>query len=129
MTIITIGGKPYGTSPMNFKRLKQAWPLIMAGQEMTDPMESMEQSIALFSLALAVNHPEMTPDTIQEQILSTELSGLKDAMTSILTENDMTKGDTDGLKKTEGAAPSTETSTGILSNSSQPASVEAAGIE
>lgn len=129
MTTITIGGKPYETSVFNFKRVKRAWPVIAAASLADDPMDNMDEAIKLVSMALEINHPDATPEFIEENILSTEMGEMKNAVEGILQENDLMpkKGEKAASGKGAGAAPSTETSTLTLPNSLQPAAAEVIG--
>lgn len=117
MASIDIDSKTYTTTVLTFSRLKKAWPLIVVASTNLDPIENMEAAIGLVSLTLEENHPDCTPEWLENNIRSTDLPRLRALVEAILKENELTP---DRKNKQvgngAGAAPSTGTSTKTLPN-------------
>lgn len=131
MTKVTIGGTDYDVPPMKFKTLKKAYPIIMAARESDDPMEVASVGIEVLSLAMTKQHPDMTPEWLEEEMFINETMALGEFIGQIMVDSGLV---TEGDLKTAlaggasgefpGAAPSTETST-LSSQNSLP--LDAAG--
>ena len=93
MTKVTIGGNEYETSPLNFKALKRVWPHVSklvdktGEQTMEDGFEAMELAVVVVVSSLQRKHPELTEEFVEENLLTTEIKGLQEAMYAVLRES------------------------------------------
>lgn len=120
---VMIDGKAYPLPVMKFKQLKQAFPLIEQVQGATDPMEMASAAIAVVSIAMSREHPEMTPEWLEENMTILETKELGAVMMGIMIQSGLvTEGDAKVALSGEdqGANLSTETLTPSSQNSSQP---------
>lgn len=125
MASVVIGGKNYQIAELKFKALKAAWPHIKRNQELArglgegeemDPIESMENAIAIISAGLVADHPELTPEGIEERITTNECKALDVTIVDIMVESGFMQRTPTGQGEAEpeegaAASPSTETST------------------
>ena len=122
-TKVIIDGKEYEPSlPLKFKAIKRVFPLAKQAQAMLerreeedfDPLALASVTIEIVSAALVKNHPECTPEFIEENCSMQELAALNGVFAAIMAESGFTReaalqGEAEAE---EGAAsPSTETST------------------
>lgn len=94
---VSIGGSEYEISPLTFKRLKAAWPLIKENQaiakqakedpESIDPIRAMEVGIGIVACGLSATHPEMTPEKIEEVITTQECQLLNEVIVEIMIQS------------------------------------------
>lgn len=125
MASVKIGGQEYQIGELKFKALKLAWPLIKKNQDLAkgmsegqqpDPIESMENAIGIISAALVIEHPELTPEGIEERITASECKALDVTIIDIMVESGFMQRTATGTgeaepEEGEAAIPSTETST------------------
>jgi len=125
MAKVIIGGQEYQIGELKFKSLKAAWPYIKKNQELAqgvqegrdpDPIESMENAIAIISAGLVADHPELTPEGIEERITANECKALDVTIVDIMVESGFMQRTATGVGEAEpeegaAASPSTETTT------------------
>jgi hypothetical protein len=103
MAKVTIGGEEFVLSPLKFKQLKKAYPLILRNQELdreaealaketgkpkqVDPIGAMDNAIAILAIALERDHPEMNADKIEDEITLAECASLNEAIVDLITES------------------------------------------
>lgn len=121
MAKFVIGGKDYEFPPLNLKTIKQVWPLVDKIQHAGDLPGLMDVTCEILALVLARSDNPMTAEQIEEEMLATEIDGIRISMEDLLIESGLLSR-TDGTVKPgeeAGAAPSTATGTASSQNSSQ----------
>lgn len=111
---VRIDGKDYPVPVMKFKALKQSFPILQKVQEAEDPMEMVSAGIQVLSIAMIKEHPDMTPEWLEENMNISETVGIGTFIKDVMVEAGLvSKEDGEALLAGEGpgAAPSTETST------------------
>lgn len=120
MAEILIDGKPYQIPVMKFKTLKLAYPIVQEAQGADDPISMAEAGFKVLSLAMIKENPDMTPDWLEENMNASEVPQIGPIIVSMLRESGLLPDGKLSQGEAEGAAPSTETLTPSLPNSSQP---------
>lgn len=129
MSIISIGGSEYTTTPLNIKRLKKAWPKLSkvmtvfssGTQDFNSLVDVIDAAIFVISEALTPKHPEMTPEQVEELMTPGDLDNLPAVMDAIMVESGLTKtksGEDSPAGQNASEKPSTETGMDSLPNSS-----------
>lgn len=98
---VTIGGAVYELAPLTFKRMRLVWPLLskhVAAQAKVDPekpvtlddvisAEYEATADAIKIIAIAITDKRMTSDVIEEELLASEMPGIRDAISDVLVES------------------------------------------
>lgn len=131
MATIKIGGKDIDLPILNLKTIKKIWPLV---EGITDSEENliklMDVVCAILSIVLERSETPMTADEIEEALLGPEMPLVQDSVMDMLVESGLMQRTAAGGTEpgeARGAAPSTETGTDLLPNSSQPVAAEETG--
>lgn len=109
MAKVTIGGKQYETSALNFKALKQLWPqvskLSLAGDSVDNGFAAVDLAVSVVSFSLIRNYPDMTVEFIEENMLASEIADIQIIMYEVLRESGLIKS---GSPQGEVQSPPTE---------------------
>lgn len=121
---ITINGTEYTVPVMKFKQLKAAFPLIQKSREADSPIEIASAAIEVVSLAMRIEHDQMTPEWLEENMSILETKHLGEILLDIMKDSGLISddvsiqlGEVAGAAAPVPAAPSTETSTTSSQNS------------
>jgi len=78
-----LGGEDYVIPPLNFRQLKNLYPVIEGMQGETDPLKRFEAVVKITHAALSRNYPEITLETVEDLIDLNNLKSLIDAIMGI----------------------------------------------
>ncbi len=123
---ITIGTETVQIPPLNFKTLKRIFPIAQKLNK-EDPIAVMDGLCEILSVILSRQDPKWTADYIEDEMLVDQMPGMKQAFDDIMSISGMTKSGEDMPSMAE--PPSTATSTGSLSSSSETDAVVETGTE
>ena len=90
MVQIVIGGTARTTAPMNIKTLKHIFPSLAKAQAAGSGTEGIDALCAVISAALVRSPNEndrLTPEQVEEELLASEMQGIRDIMPQVLAEN------------------------------------------
>ena len=147
MAKVTIGGKEYTVTELNFIGLEKAWPFIEEAMTSRDPMKGPSAAVSVIAAGLVYaedfdasrywSADNLTEDEyfdtmvkyLKRKLKSSEIANVRDCLNTI-TEEAGLAGDEDPQLAAlmEGMNPSPETAAGTSPNSSPPVVKEEAGM-
>lgn len=128
MATAIIGGKEYPLPALNLKTVKKIWPLVERIQGSNNLMDLMDVATQIISHALARSDQPLTVDQIEEEMLASEIEGIKVSMEELLIDSGLLQRLPEGGTKS-GEAETVPASTGTGTESSQNSSQQDAPAE
>ena len=101
---LTIGGETVTVAPLNFRRLKAAWPAISAALKSDDMLFGDKTAIQAVAAIVQADRPELTAEAIEERLSVKEAVDLLAGFLAILREAGLLPAASEAPRPGEGIA-------------------------